>query len=113
MQLLIAYIQPHRLNQVKQQLFRAGIKKMSVTTAKGCGQQMGFIESYRGIPQEVKLLDKIRIEIGLNDSYVDPAVQAIREGAESGQIGDGKIFVLPLSRCIRIRSGETDKEAIG
>ena len=113
MKLIVAYVQPHMLNQVKQELFKADVAKMSVTNALGCGQQMGYHESYRGVDIEVNLLKKIRIEIAVNDEFVKPTIDAIIKGARSGNIGDGKIFVVNLEECIRIRSGETGKEAIG
>ena len=113
MKLIIAYIQPHKLNDVKQELFKDDIKKMSVTNALGCGQQMGYTESYRGVAIEVNLLKKVRIEIAVNDDFVKPTVDAVIRGARTGNIGDGKIFVLPMEECIRIRSGETGSEAIG
>ena len=113
MNLVIAYIQPEKLNDVKQALFKADIKKMSVTTALGCGQQMGYHESYRGVDIEVNLLKKIRIEVAVNEEFVEPTVNAIIEGARTGEIGDGKIFVIPVTRCVRIRTGEEGAEAIG
>jgi len=113
MKLIIAYIQPHKLNDVKKALFKAEVHKMSVTNALGCGAQHGYQESYRGIKFEVNLLKKVRLEIAVNEDYVAETVDAICEGARSGQIGDGKIFVLDLAQCIRIRTGETGGEAIG
>ncbi len=113
MKLIIAYIQPDKLNDVKQELYKAEVFKMSVTNAMGCGQQMGFTESYRGVAIEVNLLKKVRIEIGVNDDFVQKTVDAIIAGAKTGNIGDGKIFVLPMEGCIRIRSGETGNDAIG
>ena len=113
MKLIVAYIQPYKLNDVKQELFKDDIHKISITNSKGCGQQKGFTESYRGVQIEVNLLDKIRIEIAVNDSFVDKTIDAIIRGARTGSIGDGKIFVLPIERTIRIRSGETGKDAIG
>ncbi len=113
MKLIIAYIQPHKLNDVKQELYKAEVYKMSVTNALGCGQQMGFHESYRGVDIEVNLLKKVRLEIAVNDEFVKPTVEAVIEGARTGEIGDGKIFVVDLGECIRIRSGETGSEAIG
>jgi nitrogen regulatory protein P-II 1 len=86
---------------------------MSVTNALGCGQQGGYHESYRGVDYEVNLLKKIRIEIAVNDDFVKPTTEAIISGARSGKIGDGKIFILDLPECIRIRTGETGSEAIG
>jgi nitrogen regulatory protein P-II 1 len=113
MKLVVAYIQPHKLNDVKQELFKSEVYKISVTNAMGCGQQMGFHESYRGVDIEVNLLKKVRIEIAVNNEFVKATTDAIIKGAKTGEIGDGKIFVVPLEDCIRIRSGETGKEAIG
>jgi nitrogen regulatory protein P-II 1 len=113
MKLIIAYIQPHALNDVKQELYRSDVYKLSVTNALGCGQQKGYTEHYRGVEIEVNLLKKVRIEIAVNDGFVKPAVDAIIRGARSGEIGDGKIFVLPVDEVIRIRTGENGEEAIG
>lgn len=113
MKLIIAYIQPHKLNDVKQKLYENQIFKMSVTNSLGCGQQMGYRETFRGVDLEVNLLKKTRIEIAVNDDYVKPTVDAIVAGAKSGEIGDGKIFVMPMEDCIRIRTGETGISAIG
>lgn len=113
MKLIIAYIQPHQLNDVKQELYKAEVYKMSVTNALGCGQQKGYHESYRGVEIEVNLLKKTRLEIAVNEDFVQRTVDAIIAGARTGEIGDGKIFVLDLPNCIRIRSGETGTEAIG
>ena len=113
MKLITAYIQPHKLNDVKQALFKAGVGKMSVTNAMGCGEQQGYEESYRGVKFEVNLLKKVRIEIGVNDDFLDKTIDAIIEGAQSGQIGDGKIFVTDLHECIRIRTKDKGSKAIG
>ena len=113
MKLIIAYVQPSKLPAVKHSLFEAEIFKMSVTNALGCGQQMGYRESYRGAVTEVNLLKKVRLEVAVNEEFVKPTVDAIVKGARSGEIGDGKIFVLDLGECIRIRTGETGKDAIG
>lgn len=113
MKLIVAYIQPERLNAVKQALYEREVYKMSVTNALGCGQQKGYHETYRGADIEVNLLKKIRIEVAVNDDFVEPTVEGIIAGARSGKIGDGKIFIQDLSECIRIRTGETGSEAIG
>lgn len=113
MKLVVAYIQPEKLNDVKQELYKADIKKMSVTNALGCGQQMGYHESYRGVDIEVNLLKKVRLELALNEEFVKTAVDSIIAGARTGTIGDGKIFVMPLEECFRIRTGETGGDAIG
>ena len=113
MKLVIAYIQPHKLQDVKQALYKAQVHKMSVTNALGCGEQLGYEESYRGIKFEVNLLKKVRLEIAVNEDFVDKTVNAIIEGAKTGQIGDGKIFIIDLVECIRIRTGQLGKDAIG
>jgi len=113
MKLIIAYIQPEKLNDVKQALYAADVFKMSVSNAMGCGQQRGYHETYRGVDVEVNLLKKVRIEIAVNESFVRPTVEAIIAGARTGNIGDGKIYVLPLEQCIRIRTGEEGSDAIG
>jgi len=113
MKIIIAYIQPEKLNDVKQELYKAEVFKMSVTNAVGCGQQRGYHESYRGVEMEVNLLKKVRLEIAVNEDFVQPTVDAIIKGARTGEIGDGKIFIIDLVECIRIRTGETGGEAIG
>ncbi|MDP8258546.1 MAG: P-II family nitrogen regulator [Candidatus Aadella gelida] len=113
MKLIIAMIQPHKLPDVKKALFDADVHKMTVTNALGCGQQKGYTETYRGVVHEVNLLKKIRLEIAVNKEFVDPTIDAIIEGARTGNIGDGKIFVLDLPECIRIRTGEKGGAAIG
>ncbi len=113
MKLVIAYIQPHKLQDVKKALYGAEVFKMSVTNALGCGEQQGYQESYRGIKFEINLLKKVRIEIAVNEDFVERTVKAIVEGARTGQIGDGKIFILDLVECVRIRTGEKGSKAIG
>jgi len=113
MKLIIAYIKPEKLTAVKQSLYEAEVFKMSVTNSLGCGQQKGYHETYRGAEIEVNLLKKIRLEIAVNDDFVEATIEAIITGARTGSIGDGKIFVLPLEKCVRIRTGETGNGAIG
>lgn len=113
MKLIIAIVQPYKLPDVKKALFEADVHKMTVTNALGCGQQKGFTETYRGVVHEVNLLKKVRLEIAVNADFVDNTVGAIIKGARTGKIGDGKIFVMDLPECIRIRTGEKGKEAIG
>ena len=113
MKLVIAYIQPERLTAVKQSLFKRDIFKLSVTNALGCGQQMGYTEIYRGSDIEVNLLKKIRIEVAITKDYVESTIEGIIEGARSGNIGDGKIFIMDMVDCVRIRTGERGNEAIG
>jgi len=111
--LVIAYIQPYKLEDVKQALFDNGITKMSVMTALGCGQQMGYEENYRGTPFQVNLLKKVRLEVAVNEEFEEKAIDAIVQGAKTGSIGDGKIFVLDLAECVRIRTNEKGSVAIG
>ncbi|MBN1595471.1 P-II family nitrogen regulator [candidate division FCPU426 bacterium] len=113
MKLVIAYIQPHKLTEVKDALAAAGVGKMSVTNALGCGQQMGYEENYRGVKVSVNLLKKIRLEIALNDEFLATTIGTIMETAGTNTIGDGKIFVLDLAECYRIRTRDQGKKAIG
>ncbi len=113
MKLIIAYIQPERLTDVKQALYAAEVYKLSVSNALGCGQQKGFHETYRGVDLEVNLLKKVRLEVAVNDDFVDATIGAIVRGARTDKIGDGKIFVMPLERCVRIRTFAEGTEAIG
>jgi len=113
MKLIIAYIQPHKLEDVKRALAEADIAKMSVTNSLGCGAQKGYQESYRGVEFDVNLLKKVRLEIAVNEDYVTHTLDTIISAARTGEIGDGKIFILNLEECIRIRTGEKGKDAIG
>jgi nitrogen regulatory protein P-II 1 len=113
MKLIIAYIQPQRLTQIKEALAKAEICKMSVTNALGCGQQMGYEENYRGVKLSVNLLKKVRLEIAVNEEYLKKTVDIILDAANTGSIGDGKIFVLEMTECYRIRTREKGKAAIG
>lgn len=113
MKLITAYIQPEKLNSVKKALFENDIFKMSVTNALGCGQQKGYLENYRGSDVEVQLLKKVRIEIAINEDFLQKAIDTICAAARTGNIGDGKIFVTSLEQCVRIRTGETGDDAIG
>ena len=113
MKMVVAIIRPEALEDVKESLFEANISKMTVYHVKGCGQQKGYTESYRGNIVNVNLLGKVCLEIVVNEKFVDPTVKAIMDGARTGNIGDGKIFVLPVEKCYRIRTGEEGSEAIG
>jgi nitrogen regulatory protein P-II 2 len=113
MKLITAIIQPDKFQDVKEALFKANVSKMTVTNVRGCGQQAGYQESYRGAIVEVNLLNKVQIDIAVNDDFVDATVDAIIKGARSGKIGDGKIFIKDLQESIRIRTGEKGASAIG
>ena len=107
-----AIIQPFKLDDVKEALEGMGIQGMSVTEVKGFGRQKGHTEFYRGAEYVVDLLPKIKLEIAVRDDKVDRVVQAIVETANTGRIGDGKVFVLPLEETIRIRTGERGPDAV-
>jgi nitrogen regulatory protein P-II 1 len=113
MKLVIAYIRPERLNAVKQALYEKKIYNMSVTNSLGSGRQKGFTETYRGVVMEVNLLKKIRLEIGLNNDFLEPALAAIKKGAQTGAEGDGVIFVQDIEQAIRIRTEEEGPAAMG
>ncbi len=113
MKMVIAIVRPEAVDDVKTALFEAEIYKMTVSHVKGCGQQMGYTESYRGSVNTVNLLSKVRFDIAVNDDFVKPTVDAIMKVARTGKIGDGKIFVQPIEECYRIRTGENGFEAIG
>jgi len=113
MKLIIAYVKPERFKEVKKELFKAEVFKMSVTHARGCGSQKGFHEVLRVTTQEVNLLPKLRLEIAVNEDFVEPTIEAIIKGARTGEVGDGKIFVVSLAECVRIRTGERGGASIG
>jgi nitrogen regulatory protein P-II 1 len=113
MKMITAIIQPEKLDTVKEALFNAEVHKMTVSRVRGCGQQAGYDEQYRGQVKSVNLLEKIRFEIAVNEDFVEKTIDAICKGAKSGNIGDGKIFVVDLPECVRIRTGERGSDAIG
>lgn len=113
MKYLVAVIQPDRLNDVLDELEKREIHLVTVTSVMGRGRQKGISEVYRGHKEHGSLLRKVKLEIAVNDDYVEAAVDAVVTGARTGSIGDGKIFVLDLQECIRIRTGETAGVAIG
>jgi len=106
MKLIIAYIRPEKLNDVKQALYAKEIYSLSVTNVLGSGRQKGFTETYRGIHMEVNLLKKVRLEIGVNDNFEAKAIDAIKTAGQTGSEGDGVIFVMDLGKAMRIRTGE-------
>ena len=112
MKMLIAVIKPFKLDAVREALQDVGVQGMTVTEVRGFGRQKGHTELYRGAEYTVDLLPKIKIELALDDDQVEKAVDAIMKTAKTGQIGDGKIFVYDLNETVRIRTGETGKEAV-
>ena len=113
MKMIEAIIQPDLLGRVKAELKKHEVSKMTVFHVKGCGQQLGYTESYKGQTHEVNLVPKVCMRIAVNDEFVQTVVDAIISTARTGEIGDGKIFIQPLEECIRIRTGEKGKDAIG
>jgi nitrogen regulatory protein PII len=112
MKLIVAVIKPFKLDEVRTTLDRLGVKGMTVSEANGYGRQKGHTEIYRGSEYNVAFMPKVRLEIAVSDNEVDSTIEAIRATARTGQIGDGKIFVLPMERAMRIRTGETGDEAL-
>jgi nitrogen regulatory protein P-II 2 len=113
MKYIIAVIQPDRLDEVLKRLTEKEIHLVTVSNVVGRGRQKGVAEVYRGHKEQGSLLKKVKLEIAVNESFVEPTIKAITEGARTGQIGDGKIFVLELEECVRIRTSEKDGVAIG
>ena len=113
MKLVIAIIQPYKLEEVKEELYKHEINLITVSEVLGHGRQKGVTEVYRGAKETGNLLRKVRLEIAVNDNYLEPTIKAITKGAKTGETGDGKIFILDLQECIRIRTGEKGPVAIG
>ena len=112
MKLVVAIIKPFKLDEVRQALTSIGVHGMTVTEVKGYGRQKGHTEIYRGAEYVVNFLPKLRIEIAVSSELAEQAVQVITSNARTGQIGDGKIFVTPIDHALRIRTGETDSDAL-
>ncbi|MCK9431016.1 MAG: P-II family nitrogen regulator [Candidatus Omnitrophica bacterium] len=113
MKLVIAIIQPYKLEEVKEELYKEGVNLLTVGEVLGHGRQKGVTEIYRGAKETGNLLRKIRLEIAVNEDFVEPTIKAIIKGAKTGETGDGKIFVLDLKECVRIRTEERGSVAIG
>jgi nitrogen regulatory protein P-II 2 len=113
MKLIIAIIQPDKLEEVKEELYRAEVNLITVSEVLGHGRQKGIAEVYRGTRETGNLLRKIRMEIAVNDAFVEPTIKAIIKGAKTGETGDGKLFVMDLKDCVRIRTEERGSTAIG
>lgn len=112
MKLVVAVIRPEKLNDVLEALFRAEVKGLTIARVQGHGGETERVETYRGTTVKMELSEKVRIEIGVSDHFVEPTVDAIMNGARTGDVGDGKIFVLPVDQVYRIRTGETDRAAV-
>ncbi len=112
MKLVVAIIRPDRLSSVLEALFRAKVAGLTISHVQGHGGETDRVETYRGTTVKMELTEKVRLEIGVSDHFVDPTVDAIVAGARTGDVGDGKIFVMPVERVVRIRTGETDRAAV-
>ena len=112
MKYIVAVVRPERLNEVKTALFRVGVTGMTLSRASGHGGEHEIIEHYRGSAVLLEFRDKVRIEMAVSEPFVEPTINAILSAARTGAVGDGKIFVQPLERVIRIRTGETDVDAL-
>jgi nitrogen regulatory protein P-II 1 len=110
--LVIAIVRPEKANDVLEALYRAEVKGVSMSRVQGHGGELDRVETYRGTTVKVELSDKVRFEIAVTDPFVERTVKALGDGARTGEVGDGKIFVVPLERAIRIRTGESDDAAV-
>ena len=112
MKLVVAIIRPDKLNDVLEALYRAEVRGLTISRVRGHGGETESVETYRGTTVKVELHDKVRLEIGVSDSFVDPTVRAILSAGRTGDVGDGKVFVMPVEKVYRIRTGEEDRSAV-
>lgn len=112
MKLVVAVVRPEKLNEVLEALYRAEVRGLSISRVRGHGGETEQVETYRGTTVKVELHDKVRLEIGVSDHFVKPTVDAILAGGRTGEVGDGKVFVLPVEKVYRIRTGEEDRAAV-
>jgi nitrogen regulatory protein P-II 1 len=110
--LVIGIVRPEKANDVLEALYRADVRGVSMSRVQGHGGELERVETYRGVTVQMGLSDKVRLEIAVSDEYVETTVNALCEGARTGEVGDGKIFVLPLEHAVRIRTGDTDMGAV-
>ncbi len=112
MKLVIGIVRPEKANDVLEALYRTEVRGFSMSRVQGHGGELDRVETYRGTTVQMGLSEKVRFEIAVSDSFVEATIDALCAGARTGQVGDGKIFVLPLERAVRIRTGETDRLAV-
>jgi len=110
--LVIGIVRPEKANDVLEALYRADVRGVSLSPIQGHGGELDRVETYRGTTVKIGMADKVRFEIAVSDPFVQPTIDALCEGARTGEVGDGKIFVVPLERAVRIRTGETDQSAV-
>jgi nitrogen regulatory protein P-II 1 len=112
LKLVIGIVRPEKANDVLEALYRADVRGVSLSRIQGHGGELDRVETYRGTTVQVGLSDKVRFEVAVTDPFVDATIDALCEGGRTGEVGDGKIFVVPLERAVRIRTGETDETAV-
>jgi len=112
MKMVVAIVRPDRLNAVLEALFRAEVRGLTISRAQGHGGELDKVETYRGTTVKMELAEKVRLEIGVSEPFVEPTVKAILASARTGEVGDGKVFVLPVEKVWRIRTGEEDQAAV-
>lgn len=112
MKLIVAIVRPERLNEVLEALFRAEVRGLTVSRVQGHGGETEQVQTYRGTTVKMDLTEKVRLEIGVSEPFVEPTVRAILASARTGEVGDGKVFVLPVEKVYRIRTGEEDEAAV-
>jgi nitrogen regulatory protein P-II 1 len=112
LKLVIGIVRPEKANDVLEQLYRADVRGLSISRVQGHGGELDRVETYRGTTVEMRLAEKVRFEIAVSDSFVEPTITALCEGARTDEVGDGKIFVVPLEKVVRIRTAETDDAAV-
>lgn len=112
MKLIVAVVRPEKLSEVLEALFKAEVRGLTISRAQGHGGETEQVETYRGSTVKMELVDKVRLDIGVSDPFVEITVEAILRSARTGEVGDGKIFVLPVEKAIRIRTGEEDLAAV-
>ena len=112
MKLVIGIVRPEKANDVLAALYRADVHGLSISRVQGHGGERERVETYRGTTVMMALSEKVRFEVAVSDEFVDPTIEALCDGARTGEVGDGKIFVVPLERAVRIRTGETDELAV-
>ncbi len=112
MKLVIGIVRPEKANDVLEALYRADVRGLSMTRVQGHGGELDRVETYRGTTVKMELSEKVRFEIAVSDAFLAPTIDALRHGARTGEVGDGKIFVVPLERVVRIRTGESDTDAV-
>ncbi len=112
MKLVVAIVRPDRVSAILEELYKAEVQGLTLSRVQGHGGEREHVETYRGLSVKMELSEKVRLEIGVSNHFVEPTIQAVLRGARTGEVGDGKIFVLPVEKVVRIRTGEVDEAAV-